>query len=196
MSSKALNRWQTVRLQALAEVENAHRAVGGTGPGRRYATSRLNRAYIVLLAAEWQGFCRELHSEAADAVANAVQDPALRVPIRAAFTSMRRMDRGNADAADVGGDFSKFGMSFWTDVQALDKRNPGRQTRLRQLYVWRNTIVHDSVTLTPDDAKLVADSKPTLDWAHVWRDSCAALATQVDRAVGRYVGKVIGTPPW
>src|SRR5262249_19369869 len=36
--------------------------------GRRYATQQVNRAYAVLLASEFQGFCRDLYSECMDHV--------------------------------------------------------------------------------------------------------------------------------
>jgi hypothetical protein len=158
-------------------------------------TTQINNAYVVLLAAEWQGFCRQLHSEAADVIANAV-DPGLRVAIRAALTSGRRMDRGNADADDVAGDFSKFGMNLWPEVRQLHKWNDRRQARLRQLYVWRNAIVHQDFNFGKDHARLVKGTGPTLDWAKVWRAACVALADHIDRAVGRYVASLVGTPPW
>jgi hypothetical protein len=66
MTSAAFMRWNTTRLQALDELEQAHGAVGGTGRGRRYATLQVNHAYAVLLSSQFQGFCRDLHSEAVE----------------------------------------------------------------------------------------------------------------------------------
>src|SRR5258708_2119091 len=57
MPSRALVRWRTDQKAKLDELEAVHRAVGGTGPGRRYLT-QLNHAYLVMLAAQWQDFCR------------------------------------------------------------------------------------------------------------------------------------------
>jgi hypothetical protein len=65
MPSVALQDWLSVRAVALDEIENAHRRVGGTGPGRRYATQHLNQAYAVMLTAQFQAFCRDLHTECA-----------------------------------------------------------------------------------------------------------------------------------
>ena len=53
----------TSRRRALDEIEAAHASVGGTGPGRRYATQQINQAYAVLLASQFQGYCRDLHTE-------------------------------------------------------------------------------------------------------------------------------------
>ena len=49
MPSIAFQDWSTVRAASLDEIENAHRAVSGTGPGRRYVTQQINQAYAVLL---------------------------------------------------------------------------------------------------------------------------------------------------
>ena len=63
MPSYSLNRWSSERSEALDEIENAHLSVGGTARGRRYATQQINHAYATLLSAQFQGFCRDLHSE-------------------------------------------------------------------------------------------------------------------------------------
>jgi len=49
--------------KALDELESAQTSVGGTGPDRRYATQQINQAYAVLVASQFQGFCRDLHTE-------------------------------------------------------------------------------------------------------------------------------------
>ncbi len=46
--------------------------LGGWALDHRYATRQLNHAYTVVLAAQFQGFCRDLHSESADMVAGAI----------------------------------------------------------------------------------------------------------------------------
>ena len=66
MPSVSLQTWKTVRQAALDELEAAHTSVGGTRRGRRYATQQINQAYAVLLSSQFQGFCRDLHSECAD----------------------------------------------------------------------------------------------------------------------------------
>ena len=66
MASRALHRWQTEAQRSLDEIEQAHRAVGGAGPGRRYATQQINQAYVVMVSSQFQRFCRDLHSEAVD----------------------------------------------------------------------------------------------------------------------------------
>lgn len=65
MASRALQKWQTVRAAELDQIADAHESVGGTQPGRRYATRQINHAYAMLLSSHVQGYCRDLHSEAA-----------------------------------------------------------------------------------------------------------------------------------
>jgi hypothetical protein len=61
VASKALALWRTERTRHLDELLGAHRLVGGTGRGRRWRTSALNEALVLRLAAEFQGFARDLH---------------------------------------------------------------------------------------------------------------------------------------
>lgn len=72
MPSVALNTWQTGARQALDEIAAAHEAVGGTGRGRRFATQEINRAYAMLSSCQFQGFCRDLHTEAVGRLADAI----------------------------------------------------------------------------------------------------------------------------
>jgi hypothetical protein len=64
--SRSLHTWRVDCAAALDEIEAAHGAVGGAGPGRRTATQQINYAYAVLLSSQFQRFCRDLHTEACD----------------------------------------------------------------------------------------------------------------------------------
>jgi hypothetical protein len=115
MPSNSLLRWREARAAALDEIEDAHAQVGGVERGRRYATQQINRAYAVLLASEFQGFCRNLHSECAERIIAAT--PAdLQEVIRQQFLWGRQLDRGNAQSAAIGSDsaasVSRFGKRF------------------------------------------------------------------------------------
>lgn len=69
MPSKALQHWKSQSQAELDEFVRAHTALGGEGRGRRYFTRQLNHAYLVAVAAQFQRFCRDLHTEAAMRVA-------------------------------------------------------------------------------------------------------------------------------
>ncbi len=95
MVSKSLATWQTDRADSLNEIVAAHRAVGGTGPGRRVATQQLNQAFAVLLSSQFQGFCRDLHSECAHLLAKGVTPTSLISILEAEFIQGRKLDKGN-----------------------------------------------------------------------------------------------------
>src|SRR6266568_4745493 len=137
MPSNSLLQWRGVRATALDEIEAAHASVGGTGRGRRYATQQINRAYAVLLASEFQGFCRDLYSECMDHVV-ATAPLTTRGVIRTQFLWSRSLDRGNPQAGGIGSDFGRFGVPFWDDVYSLHAANERRRELLDELMQWRN----------------------------------------------------------
>lgn len=185
--SAALNRWNTVGQQALDEIEEAHRAVGGAGRGRRYATLQVNHAYVALLSSQFQGFCRDLHTEAIAVIVGAA--PAVLRPIfRNTLVQGRKLDHGNPNPGNLGSDFGRLGMEFWRSVTALDRRNPARQAALETLNTWRNAVAHQ-------DWRSVG---PTLrlNQVQAWRAACRALAADFDDAVGTYLAGLVGGAPW
>src|SRR5438093_2420675 len=114
MPSTSHRQWRTVRASALDEIAHAHVAVGGTARGRRYTTQQVNRAYAMLLASQFQGFCRDLHSECIDHILGVLAPPpALLILVRAEFTRGRQLDRGNAQSSSLGADFGRLGIDFW-----------------------------------------------------------------------------------
>ncbi len=123
MPSQALIQWRNERSKELDEIDAAHKAVGGTKRGRRFATRQLNRAYAILLASRFQGFCRDLHTECARLVINR-HVPASAGPIvLAQLTDNRQLKRANAQPGSIGADFGRLGVRFWYDVLALDGKN-------------------------------------------------------------------------
>src|SRR5205809_371368 len=114
MPSISYRQWRTVRAAALDEIVLAHGAVRGAAPGRRPSTQQINRAYVILLAAEFQGFCRDLHSECVDHILDVLAaPPALRTLMQVEFTRGRQLDRGNAHPGSLGADFGRLGVGFW-----------------------------------------------------------------------------------
>src|SRR5438270_382490 len=102
MPSLSLNRWLTDRATALDEIESAHQSIGGTGPGRRYATQQINQAYAVLLSSQFQGYCRDLHSECIDHLVRVAVTPALHGIVQNDLRLHRRLQTGNPNPANIG----------------------------------------------------------------------------------------------
>src|SRR5258707_335324 len=157
MPSLAWQYWLAGRTAALDEMEHTHRSVGGTGPGRRYLTQQINQAYAMLLSSQFQGFCRDLHEECANHLVASVGSPVLMATYRSNLMFGRKLDTGNPNPGNIGADFNRLGLSFWSTVEADHLRNPQRHLALETLNRWRNAIAHNA--FAPDMYK---GSRPSL----------------------------------
>jgi hypothetical protein len=191
MPSNARRRWEGKQAADLDEIAQAHAAVGGTARGRRYATQQINQAYAVLLASQFQEFCRDLHSECVDHLAAGIPPP-LGPVVRTEFTWGRQLDRGNAQSASIGADFGRLGIHFWAEVRAVNPRNAERRALLDDLNVWRNAIVHRSF----DPGKLGGTVTLRLTQVRRWRQACSRLARAFDDVMRRHLLTLTGTSPW
>ena len=159
MTSLSLKTWSTARSSALDEIENAHASVGENARGRRYATQQINHAYAVLLSSQFQGFCRDLHSESVAHLSRTATTALLQGILLVEFVQNRKLDTGNPNPGNIGADFNRFGLVFWDDLKAHDARNTTRRIRLDKLNDWRNAISHQDF----DPAKLGGTSALRLD---------------------------------
>jgi hypothetical protein len=191
MPSNSYRRWITTQAAALDQMENAHSSVGGTGRGRRYATGQINQAYAILLASQFQGFCRDLHSESASYLVDAVQPQSMRPIVRGEFTRDRKLDKGNANPGNLGNDFNRLGLEFWDEVKKLNTKNSERNRALEMLNEWRNAIAHQHF----DPAKL-GGSKLGLAQVKTWRVACQRLARAFDTVMRDHITSVTGQAPW
>lgn len=191
MPSQSLARWDGERAVALDEIEAAHATVGGTDRGRRYATQQLNYAYAALLSAHFQGFCRDLHTEAVGRIV-AVLPAQVQRFLGAELIWNRGLDKGNPHPGAIGSDFKRLGVDLWPAVYALDTRNNRRRELLQELIDWRNAIAHQ------DFDPVTAGGPPTLHLARVrgWRSAAGALAHSFDQAMYNYLRPLIGGDPW
>jgi hypothetical protein len=192
MPSTAWHEWDTTRTAELDEIEAAHAAVGGTGRGRRCATEQINHAYAVLLTAQFQGFCRDPHSECVEHFVHATTSPGVRDALLTLFLLNRGLDRGNASAGILGGDFGRLGIEFWARVYDEDPRNRPRREALEQLNAWRNAIAHQDF----DPAVLGGTAALHLTQVRAWRRACDHLAQSFDRTMRAYFLAAIGIAVW
>jgi hypothetical protein len=176
----------------LDEIEAAHQSVGGTGPGRRYATQQINQAYAVLLASQFQGFCRDLHTEAVDHLANPIAIADLRKIVENAFLIDRKLDKGNVNPGNIGADFARLGLRLWDGVKRLSKFTSKRQKKLEELNIWRNAIAHQDF----DPTKLGGNTTLHLSAVKGWRRTCEQLAQAFDAVVRDHIIALVGQAPW
>jgi hypothetical protein len=192
MPSGSYYAWTTIRQSALDELEVAHRLVGGKGRGRRYATQQINQAYAVLLSSQFQGYCRDLHTECADYFVQSVPAGLLRTALRNVLVHNRKLKAGNPNPGNVGEDFNRFGLSFWAEVKNLDLRNQARLDRLENLNAWRNAIAHQDF----DPAKLGGVTVLRLQHVREWRTACNQLARAFDEVMRFQLQAVNSVSPW
>jgi hypothetical protein len=191
MVSNSFRRWDTVDRKALDQLEAAHRGLGGASRGRRYAVEQVNHAFAVLLSARFQGFCRSLHSEAADHCALQVLPLSLRSVFRNTLTASRKLDRGNPNPGNIGADFGSLGLPIWPAVYALDPKNLERQAHLEELNLWRNAIAHQDF-----DSHRLKVTVLRLDRVRHWRRTCHQLALSFDEVTRQYLINLTGSAPW
>lgn len=191
MPSLSLKYWNETAAIALDRMESAHRAVGGTGRGRRYATQQINQSYLMLLSSHFQQFCRSLHSEAAVHLVGGI-DPALRPIVQLSLTVGRKLDQGNPNPSNLGADFGRLGMSFWRDVTSFRKRNPARKDNLAKMGHWRNAIAHQDFTSATHVHELGGRTEITLPEVRAFRSVCGGLARDFDAVVLAHIKTVAG----
>lgn len=192
MPSRSLQTWKVDAQRALDEIEAAHRAVGGTGRGRRVATQQINQAYVVLLLSQFQRFCRDLHEEC---VEHMVRQSALQpfegilIPL---LVGGRKLDAGNPNPGNIGSDFGRLGVAFWRDLRLKDPRNAGRQLALDSLNRWRNAIAHQDFR----SRELGGRRTVRLVQIRRWRSTCERLAVDFERLMHAYLLRITGSAPW
>jgi hypothetical protein len=203
--SSALRDWNTRRARALDEIEQAHRVVVSLDPGQGqpYAIRQIHQAYTVLLASQFQGFCRDLHSECRPFLLAAVPYQALKKACEQYFTRERKLDEGNANLSNINVDFSRFGLVFWDEVKKQDWRNRKRGVLLEALVLWRNAIAHHDFETTEKCKKQakelgieLKEESLELEMVRSWRAACDGLAVSFDEVMRKHIESVVGRSPW
>lgn len=198
MGSRALRFWETDRIAALARMENVHAAVTGGLRGRPRDVTELNHALFLRLAAEVQGFCRDLHDESIDAICVPAQVPSpdLLAAFRALLSNGRRLDSGNAGPGNIGADWARLNIQIWPDISAHYPGGRGKtdwHERLEWLNSARNGIAHN------DEAKIAeahAKHPLTLSTFRTMRSRMSRFAVALDRRTSAYLRAATGAAPW
>jgi hypothetical protein len=193
MPSRSLFRWRGARARELDQLAAAHASVGGSGPGRRHATQQINHAYLVLLASQFQGYCRDLHSECVDLLVASLPagDPRTDM-FQIGLLQGRQLDARNAQPASIGSDFGRFRMDFWAVVNDRSPRNAERQAALESLNTWRNAIVHQDFDPRRHGGRVSA----RLQDVRQFRAACDALAAEFDAVMADRLTAILGRPAW
>lgn len=199
MVSLSLQRWMTERAAAMDRMERVHAAVTGGLRGRPRDVTELNHALFLRLAAEVQGYCRDLHDESIAAMLTPSLAPnaALREAFRHGLENGRKLDFGNAGPSNLGTDWARLGMQLWTEMYlaypSLSVGGKDWNKRLDWLNSARNGIAHNDPTKI---AAAHSDHPLTLNTFRVMRRRLTRFSTALDTVTGAYLKATTGTAPW
>ncbi|CAN5886342.1 hypothetical protein BH24ACT15_BH24ACT15_05720 [soil metagenome] len=197
MTSAAVKAWRDERSDLLDQLIQAHAAVGGSGAGRRWATVELNRALVLRVASQFQGFTKDLHAEVAITFGSLAQpdNAALARVISTGLQTKRDLDRANAQADSLASDFGRFGIVFWDEMAVHDERTVKRREHLKWFNMARNALAHDD---EPKLAKVVdAGYNIDLGWVRRWRSVLNGLAGTMDAVMATHLSRIFDVErPW
>jgi hypothetical protein len=122
-----------------------------------------------------------------------VADPDLREMLRRNLLFGRKIDRGNPNPGNLGSDFNRFSLLFWSLVDIHRVQNPARKTALEELNDWRNAIAHQDFP-----ASMLKVGRPNLTLAQVqtWRKAGDGLARSFDDVLRSNLQTLTGLVPW
>jgi hypothetical protein len=187
MPSVSLLHWHNDRMPRLTQIDAQCAVSLAAVPPNAYLIEENLRGYVVLLSAHFQGFCRDLNTEAAQLIAFEVQ-PRLLMLILAQFTAHRILDRGNPNIDNIAKDFDRFGFDLRAEINT-DPANAPRRQHLAALNQWRNVAAHQGTTFP-------AGGPLTLPMLQAWRKSCSDLATSLDAIMYNELQVILRRKPW
>ncbi len=185
MPSPALIAWSTDSAAALSQLEADDR-----GPDER--PRQLDYAYVLLLCAHFQAYCRGLHSDATQVLVESI-DPEIGAVLDDNLSFARQLDHRNAQPATLAADFKRFGIAFWTVVVVADAGNVERRHQLEALNAWRNAIAHHDIESRHDE---LVPREVTPGACRTWRSALNGLAQTFDRVLAEHLQTLIGSSPW
>jgi hypothetical protein len=192
MPSDALIVWQTERIRRLQNVEAdcLHLdVVHAADPDRVQEHIRL---YGVFLSAEFQGFCRDLHTECAIKLVDSINPVRLRAVLQSQCWYGRKLDTGNPNVGNLGADFNRYLLDFWAAVLVADPGHAARRNRLAMLNAWRNAVGHNDY----DPNQLGGTTTLTIQEVRSWQNDCGVFATTFDAVMRDHLQATTGVSPW
>jgi hypothetical protein len=192
MPSDALLAWRTERVPRLQNVEADCLHLEGMYPADPDRVQEFIRAYAVLLSSEFQGFCRDLHSECARKLVASLGPGPLSAVLRSQCSYGRKLETGNPSPGNLGADFGRYQIDFWAAAVALDPAHVPRRHRLAMLNAWRNAIAHHDY----EPAALGGTITLTIPQVRDWRADCDAFATTFDAVMRDHLLATTGVAPW
>ena len=202
--SYALHNWLGPRREAISALLRAHAWITQVdGADRSLEAGRpVAHAYILRVVAEFQGYARELHDLAIDAVVTlAGADGVLRAVLTAGAAEGRMIDRGNADLRTLERDFRRVGLMalserLGTRIARWPRTSSSRGDRAhyQDLIQLRNALAHGNEDqLDQLRARGVED---TVAWGRARLADLDRFAHALDAIVWEHLRATFGVDPW
>lgn len=193
MASVANGEWDTTARARLDELEAIHTRAHGAKRGRRWGTDQLNRSLFVVLVAQFQTYCRDLHDEAVD-VYVAAANPRQEVVLRKLVTQGRELDKKNPRPGALGSDFGRLGIELVPKLKAVSKADA--VLGLEVLVDFRNAVAHGNESALTA-AVATGQIKATLASYRAHRRALNALVGTMDQVVSTELANELHVaPPW
>lgn len=190
--STALTQWRSSGLARLGELEAVHANLSGTGRGRRWGTTQLNRSLFLALVAQFQSFCRDLHDEAAQVFIGQAS-PRQADTLEVVLVQGRRLDTHNPRRSTLGHDFVRLGLTLIDDLKATGPATVAHLDALDRVVDYRNAIGHgDETKIATIEA--TGDIKATKRSYEQHRRALDALAGTMDDIVAEKLAISLGVP--
>lgn len=140
VASSALIEWRGPRSQRIAALDGVRAGL----PVASMQQERIDHSLTLLVAAEFQGYCRGLYDRTLDGVIGS-----LGIPYQSVEVNLRRGLRpnsllgGNADSSRIAADFAQLGaLSLWTLVANEDPNSTVYRQNLGVFLKVRNAVAH------------------------------------------------------
>jgi hypothetical protein len=195
--SVALSSWNTDRASRLDHLMESHRIVCVNSPGNQGPIRALNWSLTLFLAAEFQGFARELHDEVAEFLASTMArgNQSYFEMIRNNLTTKRDLDRANAKPETLTADFKRLGVAdLWGDIAQSVRSGQRWRQQLVNLNRTRNAIAHSQ----PNTLQFLQGSGIIVNFATItsWRAACNGVCRHMDIVLGKHLFTTTGIKPW
>jgi hypothetical protein len=194
--SVALEEWRGASARSLDEIESLHRLVEETSPSAPALIRQITYAYAASILAQFQRYCRAVHTEAVDALVAVMPGPAALAAVFGGVMVERRfLDRANPTPSNLNRDFMRFRFKLWTNIEADDGRNRRRKEKLTQLCEWRNAIAHGDISRRQAAGRLVP-RELDFETCRDWRQALDGLAVSIDTVTAMGCQALGCSEPW
>ena len=192
MPSNSLVQWQNSRLPRLNFVDAQNVTLATAAPPNPQLVDENLRGFVMLISAHFQGFCRDLHTECVQAVANAVP-PSMLLIFQTLCEAGRELESANAKYSSIKADFERFGFDLTAALHfnpATAATNDALITQINHLNIWRNYAAHHNNLAPKYGGPFLL---PTIQ---TWKNSCNDFAIVLDGVMYHRLLAITGVAPW